>query len=134
MLKVFVRTALAVLALAGVAGSARAQSAEPFVGNRPGATLLLPYFEVDLANANGMTTLFSINNSSATAMLGHVTIWSDMGVPVFGFNVYLTGYDIQSINLRDVLTGQVPITASDGQDPTDTFPASTGISNQGPLS
>src|SRR5436305_11782073 len=29
----------------------------------PAATLLLPYFEQDLANPNGSTTLFSINNA-----------------------------------------------------------------------
>ena len=134
MTKTVTGTVLAFLMLAGLASAARAQSAEPFVGNRPGATLLLPYFEVDLANANGMTTLFSINNSSATAILSHVTIWSDLGVPVFGFNVYLTGYDVQSINLRDILTGKVPATASAGQDPGDTSSPFTGISNKGPLS
>ena len=32
----------------------------------PAATLLLPYFEVDLANGNGITTLFSVNNASAS--------------------------------------------------------------------
>ena len=37
--------------------------------NRPGATLLLPYFEVDLDHPAGVTTLFSINNASATAVL-----------------------------------------------------------------
>jgi hypothetical protein len=87
----------------------------------PGATLLLPYFEVDLANPNGVTTLFSINNASATAVLAHVVVWSDLSVPVLDFNVYLTGYDVQSINLRDILNGTLPQTASDGQDPTDTI-------------
>ena len=42
----------------------------------PAATLLLPYFEVDLANPSGTQTLFSINNASATAVLVHVVIWS----------------------------------------------------------
>ncbi|HEV7516602.1 MAG TPA: hypothetical protein VGR07_09915, partial [Thermoanaerobaculia bacterium] len=86
----------------------------------PGATLLLPYFEVDLANPNGVTTLFSINNASAVAVLAHVVVWSDLSVPVLDFNVYLTGYDVQSINLRDVLKGNLPQTASAGQDPSDT--------------
>ncbi|MBW8876624.1 MAG: hypothetical protein JF614_16790 [Acidobacteria bacterium] len=86
----------------------------------PAATLLLPYFEVDLDNPNGLTTLFSINNASATAVLAHVAIWSDLSVPVLDFNVYLTGYDVQTINLRDVLVnGDVPQTASAGQDVTD---------------
>src|SRR3954453_16150880 len=69
----------------------------------PAATLLLPYFEVDLSNPNGLTTLVSVNNSSAQAVLAHVTIWSDLSVPVLAFNIYLTGYDVQTINLRDIV-------------------------------
>ena len=62
-------------------------------------------------------------------MLAHVTFWSDLSVPIFDFNIYLTGYDVQTINLRDILVnGILPQTASDGQDPTDT------ISPQGPFS
>jgi hypothetical protein len=87
----------------------------------PGATLLLPYFEVDLANPNGVTTLFSVNNASATAILAHVVVWSDLSVPVLDFNIYLTGYDVESINLRDILNGNLPQTASAGQDPGDTI-------------
>ena len=41
-------------------------------------------------------------------------------MPVLGFNVYLTGYDVQTINLRDILlSGALPRTASRGQDPFD---------------
>jgi len=95
----------------------------------PAATLLLPYFEVDLNNPNGLTTLFSVNNASATAILVHVVIWSDLSVPVFDFNIYLTGYDVQSVNLRDIIVnGNLPQTASAGQDPGDK------ISPKGPLS
>src|SRR5260370_32570801 len=43
----------------------------------PAATLLLPYFELDLTDPNGLTTLFSINNASAVPILTHVAIWSD---------------------------------------------------------
>src|ERR1700730_4873643 len=87
----------------------------------PAATLLLPYFEVNLDNPNGLTTLFSVNNASATAVLAHVVLWSDLAVPVLSFNVYLTGYDVQSINLRDIIVfGNLPQTASQGQDPNDT--------------
>ncbi|MBP9144591.1 MAG: hypothetical protein KBI44_08920, partial [Thermoanaerobaculia bacterium] len=42
------------------------------VDDVPAATLLLPYFEVDLADPSGVTTLMSINNASATAVLAHV--------------------------------------------------------------
>jgi hypothetical protein len=88
----------------------------------PAATLLLPYFEVDLDKADGQTTLFSVNNASATAILAHVVVWSDLSVPVLDFNLYLTGYDVQTINLRDILAaGLLPQTASAGQDPSDTI-------------
>src|SRR5262249_44819298 len=70
-----------------------------------------------------------INNASATAILAHVVLWSDLAVPVFQFNVYLTGYDVQDVDLGQLLRqGLVPQTASAGQDPTDT------ISPHGPFS
>jgi hypothetical protein len=67
-------------------------------------------------------TLFSVNNASATAVLAHVVVWSDLSVPVLDFSIYLTGYDVVTVNLRDVLVeGRLPRTASDGQDPDDTI-------------
>ncbi len=109
--------------------SGQAQAIIGTVDDVPAATLLLPYFEVDLDSVNGVQTLFSINNASATAVLAHIVIWSDLSVPVLDFNIYLTGYDIVTINLRDILVlGALPRTASDGQDPTDT------ISHQGAFS
>jgi hypothetical protein len=88
----------------------------------PAATLLLPYFEVDLGNSLGSQTLFSINNASATAVLAHVVVWSDLSVPVLDFNIYLTGYDVQTISMRDlIVNGSVPQTATAGQDPNDTI-------------
>ncbi len=96
----------------------------------PAATLLLPYFEVDIENAEGVNTLFSINNASATAVLTHLVVWSDQSVPVLDFDVYLTGYDVQTISLRDIFVhGNVPVTATAGQDTTDDT-----ISPQGPVS
>ena len=95
----------------------------------PAATLLLPYFAVDLGDPNRLTTLFSINNAAAAAILAHVVVWSDLSVPVASFDVYLTGYDVQTINLRDIIVfGNLPQTASSGQDPSGT------ISPRGPLS
>src|SRR6185436_8654026 len=91
------------LPLVGVlvaAGTAEARVGT--IDNVPAATLLLPYFEVNLNDPNGITTLFTINNASATAVLAHVTLWSDLSVPTLAFNVYLTGYDVQSINVRDI--------------------------------
>jgi hypothetical protein len=95
----------------------------------PAATLLLPYFEVDIANSNGVTTLFSINNASNLAILAHVTVWTDQSVPALDFDVYLTGFDVQKINLRDIfVNGNLPVTASVGQDPNDTISPKGSVS------
>jgi len=87
--------------------------------NVPAATLLIPYFEVDLDNANGRNTVISLSDTSASAMLLNVTIWSNAGVAVKNFNIYLTGYDVTNFDMRTVLNGTLPMSASDGQDPTD---------------
>lgn len=113
--------------VAGIVSRTDAQTPPP-IANRPAATLLLPYFEVDLDNEAGRNTLFSVNNGSGAATIARVVIWSDLGVPVFLFNVYLTGYDAQQFDLREVLLGTVPQTATRNLDPGDR------ISPQGPLS
>jgi len=113
---------LALLGLLALGGQALAVICA--IDEVPAATLLLPYFAVDYTSADGsgQNTLFSINNASATAVLAHVVVWSDLSVPVLDFNVYLTGYDVQTINLWDILhSGNLPQTASAGQDPTDTI-------------
>jgi hypothetical protein len=112
------------------------------VSETAASTLLIPYFEVDLSNPNGRNTIFTINkggrldlnsgnpnNNAVTAVLAHVTIWSDLAVPVFNFNVYLTGYDVETVNMRNVLTGTLPRTASAGQDPSDII-SPKGIKSQ----
>jgi hypothetical protein len=77
----------------------------------PAATLLLPYFEVDLDDPAGVTTLFSLGNVDAAPQMTKVTFWTDLSVPTLSFNVYLTGYDIVTVNLRDVFTtGTIPKT------------------------
>jgi hypothetical protein len=103
----------------------------------PAATLLLPYFEVDLSPGatGGINTLFSINNASASAAVAHVTVWTDQSIPTLDFDVYLTGFDVQTISLRDIFVlGNLPRTADDGADPGDTANPNDGISNQGSLS
>jgi hypothetical protein len=118
----------AVAALAGAPVPAAAQPA-PSIADQPAATLLLPYFEVDLKNPAGANTFFSVNNASATAVLAHVTIWSALHVPIHSFNIYLTGYDAQPLNVRDLINGALPATASAGQDPSDTI-SPKGFSSQ----
>ncbi|HXH40162.1 MAG TPA: hypothetical protein VNN08_16150 [Thermoanaerobaculia bacterium] len=69
----------------------------------PAATLLLPYFEVDVSGTSGQTTLFTVTNVTRYPQIAHVTLWSDWAYPVMSFNLFLTGYDVQAINLADVL-------------------------------
>ena len=71
----------------------------------PAATLLLPYFEVDInaAPGSGETTIFTITNTANLPQAVQVTLWTDFDYPVMGFSIYLTGYDVQSINLYDVI-------------------------------
>ncbi|HEX3556702.1 MAG TPA: hypothetical protein VIA62_26065 [Thermoanaerobaculia bacterium] len=107
------------LALLTLATVAPAMAGVCSLDDRPGATLLLPYFEVDLDHADGRTTLFSVSNASATAVLTNVVVWTDLGVPTLTFPLYLTGYDVQTFNLRDLFGGSVAKTASAAQDPLD---------------
>jgi len=70
----------------------------------PAATLLLPIFDVSVYPESGSdTTLFTITNTSSVEQVAHVTVWSDWAYPVLAFNLVLTGYDVQAINLYDVL-------------------------------
>jgi len=75
------------------------------IGVTPAATLLLPYFEVETAGTagTGATTLFTITNTSRFPQIAHVTVWTDWSFPVLDFNIFLTGYDVQGINLFDVI-------------------------------
>jgi hypothetical protein len=91
----------------------------------PAATLLLPYFEVDPFDPNGTTTLLTIRNASAAPVVGHMTFWSNLSVPVLGFDVYLAGFDEQALNLRDVfVAGILPTTG-----PSDLLSPRGGLSD-----
>jgi hypothetical protein len=111
---------LATLALAlGVFSTLAAPPAAAVIctlDNVPAATLLLPYFAVNLDDPLGQTTLFSIVNASGAAELAHVVLWTDLGVPTLVFDVYLTGRAVQSINLRDIFVyGRLPQTLGAAQ-------------------
>jgi hypothetical protein len=71
----------------------------------PAATLLLPYFEVDFNAASqttARTTLFTITNVSRYPQIAHVVVWTDWSYAALDFNIFLTGYDVQGINLYDI--------------------------------
>jgi hypothetical protein len=103
---------IALVALAGLLAMGGTALAEiGTVDNVPAATLLLPRFEVEIGSAftpgASTTTLFSVNNASDESVLAHVTVWSEWWVPVIDFDIYLTGYDVQTINLSDLINGGI---------------------------
>ena len=78
----------------------------------PAATLLVPYVVVSLAadgvspDLNGYTTLLAVTNVSSDAQLIHVTVWNARSSTVVDFDEVLTGYDVWSINFRDLIQGR----------------------------
>src|SRR3954469_20493971 len=58
----------------------------------PAATLLLPYFEVDINSqqTTAQTNLLPITNVQQIPQIAHVTVWTDLSFPVLDFNIFLT--------------------------------------------
>src|SRR6266436_1260697 len=75
------------------------------ISTAPAATLLLPYFEVDFVSpqTTAQTTLWTVTNVTQIPQIAHVTVWTDLSFPVLDFNLFLTGYDVQAINMYDIL-------------------------------
>jgi len=78
--------------------------------NVPAATLLVPYIVVDTDASGapvdtGYTTLTVVTNVSSIKQLIHVTVWSADSKPVIDFDEVLSGYDVWSINWRDLMVG-----------------------------
>src|SRR5438876_1505375 len=74
------------------------------ISTAPAATLLLPYFEVDFKSpqTTARTTLFTIVNTTDLPQIAHVVVWTDWSFPALDFNIFLTGYDVQGINMYDI--------------------------------
>ena len=112
---------LCLLAIATLAVAAQAGAEIGTLDRVPAATLLLPYFEVNLDPAtatSGPNTIMTIGNASDSAALARVTLWTDLGVPTFAFDVFLTGYDVEYVDLRLLFHGIPPVTADDEVDTT----------------
>ncbi len=73
----------------------------------PAATLLFPFVQYDydagLVGNSGATTLFAITNVSSEAQIVHITVWTDYSIAILDFNIVLTGYDVQTMSIRDIL-------------------------------
>ena len=96
----------------------------------PAATILFPFVSLDYNNPlAGTSTTFSITNVSAEAQVVHVTVWTDFSAAILDFNILLTGYDVISMNIRDILiNGQLPVTKNEAHS------GSEGVSANGPVS
>jgi hypothetical protein len=113
----FLVLAVVMIPLISASFPMRAEAVIGIMDNVPSATLLVPYFEVRMpkkigGKPAGVTTLFSIINGTDLPTLAKVVVWSELAVPVLGFNVYLSGYDVQAIDLQQVLLGHLPQTGS----------------------
>lgn len=72
---------------------------------RPAATLLLPYFEVA---DGGQNTMVAVGNAYDEPVMVQADVWTDLGVYVFSFYIYLDGSDVQTFTLSDVLLAGKP--------------------------
>jgi hypothetical protein len=70
----------------------------------PASTLLFPLVTYEYGvSADTQTTLIAITNVSSEAQIVHLTVWTDFSIAILDFNIVLTGYDVQTINIRDIL-------------------------------
>jgi hypothetical protein len=124
------------VALAGVLalglGSA-AYAVECALDVVPASTLLFPFVNYDYEQGaidnSGQTTLFAITNVSSEAQIVHITLWTDYSIAILDFNLTLTGYDVQTINIRDILReGLLPSDDTGANEWWD----GTGLTNAGP--
>ena len=90
------------------------------IDNVPAATLLVPYFQVGLdSSGDTTTTLFSVNNASAAPVVAHVTLWTKLARPTLDFDIYLTGFDVVTVNLADLFfNGVIPRTGPGVEQPS----------------
>jgi hypothetical protein len=108
----------AILALALLAVSGTGYAVTCAYDNVPAATLLVPYWRVSLNGATGAPipgvagatdTLVSIVNVSTPGVIAHVTVWNKYSKAVLDFNVPLTGKDVASFSMKDVMNGKLNV-------------------------
>ena len=109
-------TVLVALALLAATGTSYAVTCS--YDNVPGATLLVPYFKVARNGATvggadipegGVDTLVAITNVSKWGVIAHVTVWNKQSAAVLDFNVPMTGYDVATFRMKDILNGKLNV-------------------------
>lgn len=93
--------------------------------NQPAATVLLPYFEVDVEDPGGRTTLFSVGNAAAVPTLAHAVIWTNWGHPAMSFDFFVPAGGVLSFSVRDLLAGRLPRTSLPASPPPEMFGSCT---------
>lgn len=106
-----------VMALAGGAAYAN-YCARDYV---PANTLLVPFVRVAMQSGwtapdpSGYTTLFAITNVSQEAQIVHISTYSILSEKFIDFDVILSGYDVITMNFRDIIAGHLDLLPNGGQ-------------------
>ncbi len=78
----------------------------------PSATLLLPYFAVDVGKLNRPqtteTTTLHLLNATPNDTIVRVTLWTDLSVPTMAFDLFLPGFDAEEIAVHELFRGNLP--------------------------
>ena len=109
---------LAVVAMFALANAASAVTCTN--DQHPGATLLVPYFQVSVGpdgtpfggTALARDTIVTIANASSAPMIAHVNVYDRYSQLQLDFNVALTGFDVQAWRMSDILSGNLPVTVN----------------------
>jgi hypothetical protein len=105
-MKRFLTYALAVVMALGLTSTVYANICA--TDAEPAATLLFPFVQYDYeGGVNGENTLFAITNVSSDAAIVHITVWTDYSIAILDFNLTMTGYDVQTLSIRDILANGV---------------------------
>ena len=107
-------TCLAIVAVFAVASTAVAITCT--VDQRPAATLLVPYFQVSYTPDGALISsgpgardvIVTFGNASTAPMIAHVSVFTRESVLALDFDVALTGFDLESFRMSDVLGGILP--------------------------
>lgn len=105
-------TVIVVVALLALAGPLPAgEGVRCPLTKQPAATLLLPYFEVDVEDPQGRDTLFSVGNANTEPALVHAVLRTHWGLPALSFDFFLPADGLRSFSVRDLVHGRLPETS-----------------------
>lgn len=101
-----------VLVALSLAAVADAQAEIGALDPVPAATVLLPHFEVDLDDPQGVTTRLTLMNAGEGPVILQLTLWTDLAVPTMNWSAYLTGFDLMTLDLGALFrNGVLPATS-----------------------